>query len=49
MKMVLAEVLPRVELQQAPGYRMRPRLRAITIAPSGGMPVVAYERSAASI
>jgi len=40
MKMVLAEVLPRVELRQAPGYRMRPRLRAITIAPSRGMPVI---------
>jgi cytochrome P450 len=40
MKTVLAEVLPRVDLRIAPGYRMRPRLRAVTIAPSAGMPVV---------
>ena len=44
LKMVLAEVLPRVELRLAPGYRMRPRLRAVTIAPSGGMPVVVERR-----
>jgi len=45
MKMVLGELLPRVELRHAPGYRMRPRLRAITIAPSRGMPVVMDRRS----
>src|SRR5581483_7961980 len=45
MKMVLATVLPRVELRLAPGYRMRPVLRAVTIAPSRGMPVVATRRA----
>jgi cytochrome P450 len=44
MKTVLAEVLPRVELRIAPGYKMRPRLRAVTIAPSEGMPVVVERR-----
>jgi cytochrome P450 family 110 len=44
MKMVLGELLPRVELRQAPGYRMRPRLRAVTIGPSRGMPVVMDRR-----
>ena len=44
MKIVLAQVLSRVELRSAPGYRMRPVLRTITIAPSGGMPVVAERR-----
>jgi len=44
MKIVLAQVLSRVELGSAPGYRMRPVLRTITIAPSGGMPVVAERR-----
>jgi cytochrome P450 len=44
MKMVLSEILPRFDFRQAPGYRMRPRLRAITIAPSRGMPVVAESR-----
>jgi cytochrome P450 len=47
IKTVLAEVLSRVELRIAPGYRMRPTLRAITIAPSGGMPVVVERRRAA--
>jgi cytochrome P450 len=44
LKIVLAEVLSRVELGPAPRYRMRPRLRAVTIAPSRGMPVVVTER-----
>ncbi len=48
LKTVLAEVLPRVELKLAPGYRMRPRLRAITIAPSRGMPVVVERRLGAA-
>ena len=47
MKTVLAEVLARVDLAIAPGYRMRPTLRAITIAPSRGMPVVVERRRAA--
>jgi cytochrome P450 len=40
MKVVLAEVLRRSDLRIAPGYRMRVAQRAITFAPSGGMPVV---------
>jgi cytochrome P450 family 110 len=44
MKVVLAEVLPRVALRVAPGYRMRPVLRTITVAPSRGMPVVVERR-----
>jgi cytochrome P450 len=40
MKMVLAEVLRRADLRIAPGYRMRRVQRAITYAPSRGMPVV---------
>ncbi len=44
MKVVLAQVLSRASLRVAPGYRMRPMLRAITVAPSGGMPVVLDRR-----
>jgi len=44
LKIVLAEVLSRVELRLAPGYRMRPVLRAITVAPSRGVPVVVERR-----
>ena len=44
IKVVLSEVLSRVDLAVAPGYRMRPVLRAITIAPSKGMPVVVERR-----
>jgi len=44
MKVVLAEVLSRVDLRLAPGYRMRPVLRTITIAPSRGMPAVVERR-----
>jgi cytochrome P450 family 110 len=40
MKVVLDRVLSRASLRLAPGYRMRPVLRAITVAPSAGMPVV---------
>jgi len=47
MKTVLAEVLARVDLAIAPGYRMRPTLRAVTIAPSRGMPVVVERRRTA--
>jgi len=39
-KVVLAEVLRRAELRIAPGYRMHRVQRAITLAPSRGMPVV---------
>ena len=44
MKVVLAEVLSRVDLQVAAGYRMRPVLRTVTVAPPGGMPVVMLAR-----
>ena len=44
LKIVLAEVLSRVDLRLAPGYRMRPVLRAITVAPSRGVPVVMERR-----
>ncbi len=40
MKIVLAEVLSRVELRAAPGYTVRTVRRTVTLAPSGGMPVV---------
>jgi cytochrome P450 len=46
MKIVLATVLARVDVRLAPGYRMRPVLRAVTIAPSRGMPVVVERRAA---
>ena len=45
MKVVLAEVLRRVALRLAPGYRMRRVRRSITLAPSEGMPIV-VERAA---
>ena len=44
LKIVLAEVVSRVDLRIAPGYRMRPVLRAITVAPSRGVPVVVERR-----
>jgi cytochrome P450 family 110 len=40
MKVVLSEVVRRADLRVAPGYRMRTVQRAITHAPSAGMPVV---------
>jgi cytochrome P450 len=45
MKVVLAQVLARASLQLAPGYRMRPVLRAITVAPWGGVPVTLERRT----
>jgi cytochrome P450 len=44
LKIVLAQVVSRVDLRIAPGYRMRPVLRAITVAPSRGVPVVMERR-----
>jgi hypothetical protein len=44
MKIVLAHVVPRVELRVADGYRMRPVMRAVTVGPSGGVPVVMDRR-----
>jgi len=40
MKIVVAEILARVALRAAPGYRVRVVRRGITFAPSKGMPVV---------
>jgi cytochrome P450/predicted unusual protein kinase regulating ubiquinone biosynthesis (AarF/ABC1/UbiB family) len=41
MKLVLAEILSRVELRAAPGYQVRVVRRSVTLAPAEGMPVVA--------
>jgi cytochrome P450 len=46
MKVVLAEVLARVELAAVPGYRVRLVRRSITFAPSEGMPVLVQRRAA---
>jgi len=46
MKIVLAEVLSRVELSIVPGYRVRLVRRSITFAPSEGLPVVMERRAA---
>jgi cytochrome P450 len=40
MKIVLAEILRRVELELQPGYEARVIRRSVTLAPSQGMPVV---------
>lgn len=40
MKVILATVLSRVELRLAPGHAPRPRLRTVTVAPAGGVPVL---------
>ncbi len=40
MKIVLAEILARVELRIAPGYTARTVRRTVTLAPSDGMPVL---------
>lgn len=46
MKIVLAEVLSRVELRAAPGYQVRVVRRSVTLAPAEGMPVVVRGRAA---
>jgi len=46
MKIVLGEVLTRVELRAAPGYQVRVVRRSVTLAPSEGMPVVVESRAA---
>ena len=40
MKIVLAEMLSRVKLRAAPGPAVKIVRRAITFAPTGGMPVI---------
>ncbi len=44
MKIVLATILARVELASAGGERIRLVRRGITLAPSGGMPIVVTAR-----
>jgi cytochrome P450 len=44
MKVVLASILAHVELAPAPGARVRLVRRGITLAPSGGMPVLVTRR-----
>jgi cytochrome P450 len=44
MKIVIAEILSRVELKRAPGYVASATRRGIAFAPSGGMPVIAIAR-----
>jgi cytochrome P450 len=46
MKVVLAQVLARVELAPVPGYEVRLVRRSVTFAPSEGMPVVVQRRAA---
>ncbi len=41
MKIVLSEILSRVSLRAAPGSRVKVTVRAITLSPSEGMPVIA--------
>jgi cytochrome P450 len=45
MKVVLARVFARTELQIAPAYVARPVRRAITLAPSRGVPIVLHRRT----
>jgi cytochrome P450 len=46
MKIVLAEIVQRVELRAQTGYEARVVRRSVTLAPSEGMPVVATRRAA---
>lgn len=49
MKVVLATVLSELSIHSAPGYRPRLVRRAITFAPSEGMPLVVRARTRSSI
>jgi cytochrome P450 len=40
MKIVLSEVLQRVDMRLADGYRAKPVLRTVAVGPSGGVPVI---------
>jgi cytochrome P450 len=46
MKIVIAEVLSRVELKPVDGYKAHATRRGIAFAPSDGLPVIAFDRSA---
>ena len=43
MKIVIAEILSRVDLKPVPGYKARATRRGIAFAPSDGLPVVATQ------
>ncbi|MFZ0676280.1 cytochrome P450 [Candidatus Binatus sp.] len=45
MKIVIAEILSRVDLKPAPGYKASATRRGIAFAPSEGMPVIASAQS----
>jgi cytochrome P450 len=45
MKIILTHILSRVEMRLAPGYAARAAFHAITIAPSGGTPVIVDQRA----
>jgi cytochrome P450 len=45
MKIVLAQLLSRVDLRLRDGYRPRPLKRAVTVGPSGGVPVSLTRRT----
>jgi cytochrome P450 len=45
MKIVIAEILSRVELKPAPGYKASVTRRGIAFAPSEGLPVIANAKS----
>ena len=46
MKIVMSQILTRLELRSAPGYQARVVRRGIAFAPSSGMPVVIERRAA---
>ena len=44
MKMVLAATLSRARIRLAPGVRIRPVRRSVTLSPSGGLPIIVDEK-----
>jgi cytochrome P450 len=49
MKIVIAEILSRVELKPVDGYKARATRRGIAFAPSEGLPVIATTRHASNL
>lgn len=49
MKIVVTHILSRLTMRLAPEYRMHPAFHAITIAPSGGTPVIVDRRFPSSL
>ena len=45
MKIVIAEILSRVELRKVDGYNAKATRRGIAFAPSAGLPVIATNHS----